>query len=96
MKAKALAVGTQVWTDDEEAVWALGEVVHQENTLVTVVRKTGEKLEIDLVGKKSLQPCQLTGTLLILLEILLRQCTRGASGSGPRERQQCCAVSGGG
>ncbi|CAM9101018.1 unnamed protein product, partial [Hapterophycus canaliculatus] len=48
MRADLLPLGTQVWTNDEVAVWALGEVVHQENTLVTIVRKTGEKLEVDL------------------------------------------------
>lgn len=53
MKAELLPLGTQVWTNDENAVWALGEVVHQENTMVTIAKKTGERLEIDLVSQAS-------------------------------------------
>ena len=51
----AIPVGSDIWieddADDGEEVWMLAQVMRQENTLLTVLkRKTGEEAEIDLVS----------------------------------------------
>lgn len=46
-------MGSEIWTDDEDGdqVWMQAEVIRQENTSLTIRRKsTGEELEIDLVS----------------------------------------------
>ncbi|CAM9750268.1 unnamed protein product, partial [Ectocarpus sp. 8 AP-2014] len=50
MRAETIAVGSDIWTDDEEGeVWTIAEVVHQENTMLTVrYKSTGEEHKIDL------------------------------------------------
>lgn len=55
LQADTIPVGSEIWTDDEEGnrVWIQAEVVGQENTSLTIRRKsTGEELEIDLVRAK--------------------------------------------
>lgn len=54
MRAETIAVGSDIWTDDEEGeVWTIAEVVHQENTMLTVrYKSTGEEHNIDLVRHK--------------------------------------------
>lgn len=50
IRADTIPAGSTIWTEDDEDVWMMAEVVRQENTLLTVKRKrTGEEVEIDLV-----------------------------------------------
>ncbi|CAN0333176.1 unnamed protein product [Ectocarpus sp. 13 AM-2016] len=53
MRAETIAIGSDIWTDDEEGeVWTIAEVVHQENTMLTVrYKSTGEEHKIDLVKR---------------------------------------------
>ncbi|CAM9932796.1 unnamed protein product [Scytosiphon promiscuus] len=49
LRADTIAAGTEIWTEDEDEVWMLAEVLRQENTRLSVRRKsTGEELQIDL------------------------------------------------
>lgn len=59
IRADTFPVGSEIWTEDEaddgEGVWMLAQVVRQQNTLVTIRKKSsGEELEIDLVSNCSL------------------------------------------
>ena len=58
LQAATIPVGSEIWTDDEDGdqVWMQAEVIRQENTSLTIRRKsTGEELEIDLVSSCSRQ-----------------------------------------
>lgn len=60
-RAESRPQGSWLWTADPKKVWGLVEVVHQENTILTVRRKSdGETLEIDLVRDET-QPSTETG-----------------------------------
>lgn len=51
LRADTMDKGTEIWTEDEDEVWMLAEVLRQENTRLSVRRKsTGEELQIDLVS----------------------------------------------
>ena len=53
VRADTYPVGSEIWTNDEDEVWVLAEVISQENTILAVRRKsTGERLEIDLVRER--------------------------------------------
>lgn len=52
--AHTIPVGSEIWTDDEEGdqVWIQAEVIRQENTSLTIRRKSmGEELKFDLVRR---------------------------------------------
>lgn len=54
MRARCFTGDT--WVDDDVEVWILAEVVRQDNTLLTVRRKSnGEDIEVDLVRPSFLQ-----------------------------------------
>lgn len=50
IRADTIPNGSKVWVEDTEQVWILVEVVRQDNTMLTVRRKTGEEVELDLVS----------------------------------------------
>lgn len=53
MRADTIPAGSAIWAESDDDVWVLAEVVRQENTLLTVRRKTtGEEMEIDLVREE--------------------------------------------
>lgn len=58
MRAETYPVGSEIWTNDEGEMWVLAEVISQENTILTVRRKSisGERLEIDLVRREKPTP----------------------------------------
>lgn len=52
LQADTIPVGSEIWADDEDGdqVWIQAEVIRQENTSLTIRRRsTGLELEIDLV-----------------------------------------------
>lgn len=49
--AKTIDAGSRIWTEDEDDVWVLVEVLRQENTLLAVQdARTGREREVDLVS----------------------------------------------
>lgn len=74
MRAQRRPEGTEVWMEDERQVWALVEVVKQDNTMLTVRHKSsGKTEEIDLVrGKIEYKSTRyIVCTYTYLLSILL-------------------------
>lgn len=53
MRAMKRPRGSEIWVEDDAQVWALAEVVSQDNTLLTVRRTGSAEMEsIDLVSLK--------------------------------------------
>lgn len=47
--AETRPVGSMIWMEDGQQIWALAKVVSQANTILNVRRETGKEAEIDLV-----------------------------------------------
>lgn len=51
MRAEIRAASSKIWMEDARKVWALVEVVSQDNTIVTIKHPDGQRDEIDLVSQ---------------------------------------------
>lgn len=51
MRAEIRPAGSKIWMEAERQVWALVEVVSQDNTILKIKRPDGKPDEIDLVSQ---------------------------------------------
>ena len=70
-------IGSGLWVEDEEQVWALAEVVRRESTTLITARKkeTGKELQIDLVR--------------VIMIVMQMACLRGRNARRVHEGASC-------